>query len=70
MYLDMDSILYQDHQPQPTRATTRWISRVTHAELTREDLCVLYGCWADDAMESELVDPVDGVDLKHFAYAV
>ena len=70
MYTDMDSILNQETRKSPVNAAKRWISRITNAVLTREDLCVLYGCWADDAATSELVDPVDGVGPRRFAYAV
>lgn len=69
MYTDMDSILHENARMHPVTAAKRWISRVTDAVLTREDLCLLYGCWANDAAESELVDPLDGVDRKLYAYA-
>lgn len=69
MYTDMDSILYERSRESAVNGAMRWVSRVTDAVLTREDLCVLYGCWADDAADSDLVDPLDDVDRKFYAYA-
>ena len=70
MYMDMDSILYQDSCKSQEMTATRWFSRVEERELDREDLCVLYGCWADDAAHSEFLAPVHGADRKSWAYAV
>ena len=58
MYTDTDSILYQDHSTESNR-TNRWFSCVEEREMSREDLCVLYGCWADDAARSGFLTPVD-----------
>ena len=57
MYTDMDSILYQNDSRQKNTAN-QWFSSVEKREMNREDLCVLYGCWADDAARSGFMMPV------------
>jgi len=64
MYMDMDSILYQGHENAKAQTTSRWFSRIEERVLNREDLCVLYGCWADDAAQSEFLAPMYGADRK------
>lgn len=70
MYMDMDSILYQDSRTGKEPPASRWFSRVEERELNREDLCVLYGCWADDAAHSDFLAPVSGAGRKTCACVV
>ena len=69
MYMDMDSILYQGLENEKAHHANRWFSRVEERELNREDLCVLYGCWADDAAQSEFLAPMYGADRKTCTHA-
>ena len=72
MYMDIDSILFSSRSttqaPQSSTAK-RWVSRIDETVLTREDLCVIYGCWAEDAAESDFLDPEDGDASKRWSYA-
>ena len=63
MYTDMDSILYQASKACRS-AASRWFSSVEGRELNREELYVLYGCWADDAARSDFLRPVQGTQRK------
>lgn len=73
MYMDFDSILFSYRSTTPAKQspkTAHWVSRIDEKVLTREDLCAIYGCWADDAAESEFLDPEDGSPSLRFTYAV
>ena len=71
MYMDIDSIMFasrntaQTHQPSNAK---RWVSRIDESVLTREDICVIYGCWAEDASE-DFLDPEDGDASRKWLYA-
>ena len=71
MYMDIDSILFagrnttQTHQPSKAKL---WVSRIDETVLTREDICAIYGCWAEDASE-DFFDPEDGDAPKQCLYA-
>lgn len=70
MYTDIDSILFGcDENPRSQRAD-RWISRIDATELDREDLGLLYGCWAEDAARAAFLAPVNGNPPGQNAYAV
>ena len=69
MYMDIDSILFGNSAAKAKDSAERWVSRIDHAVLTREDLCVLYGQWADDAAASAFLSPEDGKASGEFAYA-
>ncbi len=68
MYMDMDSILFRNTQKQEDSASCRWVSSIDKRTLTREDLALLYGCWADDAAASDFLTPEDGDPLQGHTY--
>lgn len=68
MYMDTDSIMYQNGNTEQMRVTS-WFSSVEGREMNREELCLLYGCWADDAARSGFLQPMQGTDRKTCAYA-
>ncbi|MBQ2953959.1 MAG: hypothetical protein IJE07_10485 [Clostridia bacterium] len=73
MYMDFDSILFGSRTPTTAKQspkTAHWVRRIDEKVLTREDLCAIYGFWAEDAAESEFLDPEDGGPSLRFAYAV
>ena len=59
MYMDMDSILFSAGEAKK-KDEGRWFSSVEGRELSREDILVLYGCWADDAARCGVLSPVHG----------
>lgn len=72
MYMDIDSILFSNRSTTPAKQAPRtehWVSRIDEKVLTREDLCAIYGCWAEDAAQSEFLDPEDGDSPLQYAYA-
>lgn len=69
MYMDIDSILFENSAAKAKDSAQRWVSRIDHAVLTREDLCILYGQWADDAATSSFLSPEEGKPSGRFAYA-
>lgn len=68
MYTDFDSILFSSQEGK-AKCTDRWVSQIDAAVLSREDLCLLYGCWAEDAAHSAFLAPVDGKPSLRIAYA-
>lgn len=72
MYMDIDSILFSNRNTTPAHQSStakHWVSRIDETVLTREDLCAIYGCWAEDAAESDFLDPEDGNASRQWSYA-
>lgn len=57
MYQVMDDILFEQ-SGKAVSEESRWVCRVDERVLTQEDLCALYGCWAEDAIRSGFLAPV------------
>ena len=69
MYMDIDSIMFGNATAQSKQQRTkRWTNRIDQTVMTREDLCAIYGMWADDAAESDFLDPDDGCTSFRLAY--
>ena len=60
MYTDIDSILFDGAKNSTPTRTERWASRIDATMLTREDLCAIYGCWAEDAAKAAFLAQVNG----------
>jgi len=56
MYTDMDSILYENGDNGGAKAG-RWYSTVEKKEVSWDELCITYGCWAEDAACSAFMAP-------------
>ncbi len=69
MYMDIDSILFENKEEKTMNSSARWVSCIDNAVLTREDLCILYGSWADDAAGSAFLRPADGLTSAKQVYA-
>lgn len=69
MYLDIDSILFACTARTADNGAQRWVSCIDAAELSVEDLCLLYVCWAEDAATSGLIDPLQSARPGMEAYA-
>ena len=56
MYTDMDSILYESNNSGRVKAE-RWYNTVEKREVSWNEACLTYGCWAEDAVRSDLLAP-------------
>ena len=72
MYMDIDSILFSamnDGQDRSVTTEQEWISCIDHLRLTQEDLCMIYGSWAEDAAKSAFLALQNDVHSCKDAYA-
>ena len=69
MYLDIDSILFDSTARPADNGARRWVSRIDATVLSAEELCLLYGCWAEDAAASGLINPLQSARPGMEAYA-
>lgn len=56
MYTDMDSILYENEDNGGARADS-WYSTVEKKAVSWDELCITYGCWAEDAARAAFLEP-------------
>lgn len=62
MYMDMDSILFEAEEE--LRKAEQWCCSAEESERLREEMYLLYGCWADDAARSGLLGHVRDIDRQ------
>lgn len=69
MYMDIDSILFDCKRQVSTSGARCWVSRIDETELSAEDVYLLYGCWAEAAAASGLIDLLHGARPGEKTYA-
>lgn len=69
MYTDVDSILFDSSKQTSASGVRCWVSRIDETVLSAEDIWLLYGCWAEDAAASGLIDQLHSVRPGGEAYA-
>lgn len=69
MYMDIDSILFDCRRQVSMSGARCWVSRIDETVLSAEDVYLLYGCWAEDAAASGLIDLLQAARPGEEAYA-